>query len=49
MFPGIYVKIIGRAYCRWATGSGHHRKTNVGEELYLNEKKFVAGDDSGNV
>ncbi|KAG4069598.1 hypothetical protein HA402_009538 [Bradysia odoriphaga] len=46
---GIYVKIIGRAYCRWTTGSGHHTKTHVGEEFYLNEKTFFVGGDSGEV
>ncbi len=44
---GIYVTIIGRAYCRWTSGAGHHSKVHVGEEFYLNEKTFFVGDDSG--
>lgn len=42
---GIYVKIVGRGYCRWSSGSGHHCKSHFGEEFYLNEKTFFVGDD----
>lgn len=44
---GIYVKIVGRAYCRWTTGSGDNKKTHIGEEYYLNEKTFFVGGDTG--
>lgn len=41
------MKVIGRAYCRWRTGSGSGSKTNVGEEFYLNEKTIFAGGGNG--
>lgn len=46
---GIYVKIVGRAYCRWTTGSKDNKKTHIGEEYYLNNKTFFCGGDSGTV
>lgn len=44
---GIFVKIVGRAYCKWRTGAGHQNRINVGEEYYLNEKTFFVGSDNG--
>ncbi|KAG4069557.1 hypothetical protein HA402_006923 [Bradysia odoriphaga] len=46
---GIYVKIIGRAYCKWTTGSKDNKKTHIGEEYYLNNKTFFVGGESGEV
>ncbi|KAJ6650030.1 hypothetical protein Bhyg_05273, partial [Pseudolycoriella hygida] len=43
---GIYVKIIGRAYCRWTTGTKNSKKTHIGEEYYLNNKTFFVGGES---
>lgn len=47
MLSGIYVKIIGRGYCRWRSGAGTRSTIHVGEEFYLNEKTFFVGGDSG--
>lgn len=44
---GIYVEIIGRAYCQWVSGAGRESRTNVGEELYLNENTFLVGGVNG--
>lgn len=44
---GISIKIDGRAYCRWTTGSGDSKKTHIGEETYLSERTYFLGDKTG--
>lgn len=44
---GVYIRIKGKAYCRWSTGSGKNRHTYIGEELYLNETTYLVGATQG--
>lgn len=45
---GIYIRILGRAYCRWTNGTGKHRRSYTGREIYLNEKVYLLGGRVGN-
>lgn len=45
---GIYVRIIGKAYCHWTEGTGDNRKSYTGSEEYLNEKTYFVGGEHGN-
>lgn len=44
---GVYIRIYGKAYCKWSTGSGKNRRTYVGEEIYLNETTYLIGHRDG--
>lgn len=44
---GIFLKILGKAYCHWNEGSGDTARSHTGEEIFINEKLYVAGSKSG--
>lgn len=46
---GVYIRILGTAYCHWSEGAGDNRKSYTGKEDYLNEKTYFVGGTSGNV
>lgn len=46
---GVYIRIHGKAYTHWTTGSGDNRKTFTGSEDYLDERTYFVGGSSGNV
>lgn len=46
---GVYIRIYGKAYCRWTSGSGKHRVTFVGQENYLNETTYFVGGSEGKI
>lgn len=46
---GVYIRIHGKAYTHWTTGSGDNRKTYTGSEDYLDERTYFVGGSSGNV
>lgn len=46
---GVYIRIYGKAYCKWTNGSGENSVTYVGEEHYLNETTYLVGAPEGNI
>lgn len=44
---GVYIRIYGKAYCRWTSGSGKNRVTYVGQENYLNQTTYLVGSSEG--
>lgn len=45
---GVYIRIDGKAYCKWSEGSGKHKEYYIGEELYLKETTYLIGSKEGN-
>lgn len=43
---GVYIRIYGKAYCRWST-DGKNKITYIGEELFLNETTYLVGSKEG--
>lgn len=43
---GAYIRIYGKAYCRWST-DGKNKVTYIGEELFLNETSYLVGAKEG--
>lgn len=43
----VYIRIYGKAICKWMEGSGKSRHTCVGQELYLNETTYLVGGTEG--
>lgn len=46
---GIYIRIDGKAYAHWSTGSGKNRRSYSGSEDYLTEKTYFLGGSEGSV
>lgn len=44
---GVYISIQGKAYCRWSRNGGRRSIVYVGDELYLNEIKYLIGAQDG--
>lgn len=44
---GIYINIIGKAYCYWTEGMGDNKKIHTGEDLYLVKRIYLVGDADG--
>lgn len=42
---GVYIRIYGKAYCRWTRRRG--RVTYVGKQNYLNETTYLIGAEEG--
>ncbi|KAJ6645788.1 Arrestin domain-containing protein 17 [Pseudolycoriella hygida] len=46
---GIYLELIGKAYCTWTRSSGKSSVRYTGEENYLNQKLYFVGSESCDV
>lgn len=44
---GVHIRIDGKAYCRWTRNGGRRHRVYIGNELYLNETKYLVGGDEG--
>lgn len=44
---GVYVRVYGKAYCRWTRRHGKQSTTYVGKEDYLNETTYLVGSPDG--
>lgn len=45
---GVYVRVYGKAYCKWTRGSGENSVRYIGEENYINETTYLVGSKDGN-
>lgn len=44
---GVFIRIYGKAYCRWTRRRGKSTVTYVGREDYLNQTTYLIGAEEG--